>query len=129
MKNYLPKIAAIIVAAFGALTFFLSTGLVFDLFDVRQGQENFVPFVAWSNLFVSVIYLVSAYGFFTLKPWTVKLLSVAVVLLIITFIAYNFYLNSGGVHLEKTFGALMFRTAVTLVFSVGAYFYIPNDEV
>lgn len=126
MKNYLPKIAGVLLAAFGALTFFLSIGLLFDLFGVRQTQEDFVPFVVWTNLGVSIFYLISAYGFFTLKPWTVKLLGTSVVLLIITFIAYNFYLNAGGVHLEKTFGALMFRTAVTLVFSVGAYFFIPK---
>ena len=126
MKNYLPKIASVLLAIFGALTFFLSFSLLFDLFDVRQDQENFVPFVVWTNLFVSVFYLISAYGFFTLKSFTVKLLGISVALLILTFIAYNFYINAGGVHLEKTTGALIFRISVTLVFSVGAYFFIPK---
>lgn len=126
MKNYLPKIASVLLAAFGALTFFLSFSLIFDLFDVRHDQENFVPFVVWTNLGVSIFYLISAFGFFTLKPWTVKVLGAAVALLIITFIAYNLYLNTGGPHLEKTTGALIFRISVTLVFSIGAYFFIPK---
>ena len=128
MKKYISIISAIFLTAFGALTFYLSFSLIFDLFNVRHDQENFVPFVAWANLVVSGLYFISAFGFFTNKEWTVKTLLASVGILVVTFGVYNMYLSSGGAHLEKTWGALIFRTSVTIVFTISAYFTVSRSR-
>ena len=86
MKKYLPKIIAIILAAFGLLTLFLSGSVIFDLFGIRAKQGNYVLFVVWSNFISSLLYLVAAYGFITTKKWTTLLLGASTIILIAAFI-------------------------------------------
>jgi hypothetical protein len=43
MKKTLPYIIAILLAAFGLLTLFLSSSVIFDLFGIRAKEGNFVP--------------------------------------------------------------------------------------
>lgn len=129
MKRIILIISAIVLFAFASLTFYLSSSLIFDLFGMRTKQgEDFVEFVAWANLISSLIYFVSAYGLAFNKKFTTIALSFALVVLAITFVSFNIYINSGGAHLEKTFGALIFRMGVTLVFTAISYGLITRRE-
>jgi len=129
MKKIILIVSALVLLAFASLTFYLSSSLIFDLFGMRAKQgENFVEFVAWANLVSSLLYFVSAYGLATQKRITTLILSTALVVLAITFVSFNFYVNSGGVHLEKTFGALIFRMGVTLLFIAISYAFIYRKK-
>ena len=129
MKRIILIISAIVLFAFASLTFYLSSSLIFDFFGMRAKQgENFVEFVAWANLISSLIYFVSAYGLAFNKKFTTIALSFALVVLAITFVSFNIYINSGGAHLEKTFGALIFRMGVTLVFTAISYGLITRKR-
>lgn len=129
MKKIILLISAIVLIAFASLTFYLSSSLIFDLFGMREKQGNdFVEFVAWANLMSSAIYFVSGYGLIFQKKWTTLVLSLALGILAITFLWFNFYINAGGIHLEKTFGALIFRMSVTLVFIVISYRLISRKN-
>lgn len=55
------------------------------------------------------------------------MLITALIILIIAFIALQFYIYNGGVHEEKTIKAMIFRMLVTLSFSLVAFFYIKKD--
>lgn len=127
MKKYIRYITALILIAFGFLTFYLSGSVIFDLFEMRAKQGNYVLFVIWVNFICSFIYIASAYGFIKEKKWTTKLLSTALVMLVITFIAFVVYVNSGGIHKQDTFGALAFRTTITLLATLAAYFTITKN--
>lgn len=129
MKKYLPKIIAIILAVFGLLTLFLSGSVIFDLFSIRVKQGNYVLFVVWSNFISSLLYLVAAYGFVITKKWTTLLLGASTIILIAAFIGLNIYANSGGLHETRTFGAMVFRIAVTLAFAIISYFIITKEEM
>jgi len=125
LKKYIP---AGLIAAFGLLTLFLSTTVILDLVGMREKQGNYVLFVIWVNFFCGLAYVAAAYGFVKSKPWTTKLLAFAAVVLIGTFIAFKIYANAGGIHKEDTFGALLFRLGVTLVFTAIAYFTISKNK-
>ena len=129
MKKSLPKIIAIILAAFGLLTLFLSSSVIFDLFGIRVKQGNYVLFVVWSNFISSLLYLFAAYGFVKTKKWTAPLLGISTIILIASFIGLIIYVNSGGLHETKTIGALIFRIAVTLIFAILAYFIISKKNM
>ena len=129
MNKIILIIAAVILIAFGSLTFYLSSSLIFDLFRMREKQgANFVEFVAWANLISSLIYFISAYGLAFSKRWTTLSLSVALVIMAIAFVSFNIYVNAGGIHLEKTFGALIFRMGITLVFTAISYGFISRKK-
>lgn len=127
MKKYGHYTSAIILAAFGLLTFFLSTSVIFDLFGVRAKEGNYVLFVVWSNFISSILYLLAAYGFIRIRKWTATLLGISTVILIAAFIGLQIHANSGGIYETKTIGAMIFRIAVTLVFAIIAFFTINKQ--
>lgn len=128
MKKALPYLLASILAAFGLLTLFLSTSVIFDLFGVRAKEGNYVLFVVWANFVSSLLYLFAAYGFIESKKWTAPLLGISVIVLLLAFVGLFIHINAGGIYETKTIGAMAFRTTVTLVFSLLAYFTITKNN-
>ncbi len=128
MKKALPYLLASILAAFGLLTLFLSTSVIFDLFGVRAKEGNYVLFVVWANFISSLLYLFAAYGFIESKKWTAPLLGISVIVLLLAFVGLFIHINAGGIYETKTIGAMAFRTTVTLVFSALAYFTITKNK-
>ncbi|MBI2280672.1 MAG: hypothetical protein HYU68_08290 [Bacteroidetes bacterium] len=124
----LKYIAVAILTGFGLLTLFLSTSILLDLFGVREKEGNYVLFVVWANFISGLIYLTAVYGFLKMKKWTTKLLASSFLILLITFIGFLFYINSGGIHEIKTIGALVFRMVLTVIFTILAYFIITKNN-
>lgn len=129
MKKYYLKIIALFLIAFGLITLFTSSSVIFDLFDIRIEKGNYVLFVVWTNFICSLIYIYSAYGFFTNKKWTTTLLGIAVIILLTSFVGLNIYANSGGIYETKTMSAMIFRTVITLVFAFLAYFLVTKRKI
>lgn len=129
MKKVILYLVVAILTGFGFLTLFLSTSVIFDLFNVRAKEGNYVLFVVWSNFISSFLYLISVYALLTSKNWTFKTLGLSAVILAIAFIAFLFYIQSGGIHENKTVGAMVFRIALTLGFTLFAYFTINKKTI
>ena len=129
MKKYVLNTSAVILTAFGLLTLFLSTSVIFDLFGIREKEGNYVLFVVLSNFISSIIYLFAAYGFAKSKKWTATILGISSIILIAAFIGLKIHANSGGIYETKTIGAMIFRISVTLVFAIIAYFTITKKKL
>lgn len=121
MKMIITYVAAIVLLAFGMLTFFLSASIILDLFEVREGQGNYVLLIVWTNLIVSLLYLAAAYGFYKQKSFTTNVLGLASALLVLAFIYLGYHIYSGGAYEAKTVAAMVFRTLVTFAFTFAAY--------
>ena len=121
MKKVLPYILAIVLTGFGLLTLFLSTSVIFDLFNVRESEGNYVLFVVWSNFISSIIYLFAAYGIVKRKKWATLLLAASAGILVAAFIGLQFHMKAGGIYETKTVSAMIFRIAATLLFVAMAY--------
>ena len=67
LKKILRTLLAFLLAAFGLITLFLSTSIIFDLFEIRIREGHYVLFVVVANFVSSLIYLIAAYGFFRKK--------------------------------------------------------------
>jgi hypothetical protein len=128
MKNYILKITAVIVTIFALLTLFMSTSVIFDLFQIREKEGNYVMFVVVTNFIVGFTYLFSAYGLFTEKKWTTKVLVASAIILLIGFIGLLIHANSGGIYETKTIGAMIFRISITSVFAGLSWFYISRKQ-
>ena len=128
MKKFILYLVAAVLTGFGLLTLFLSTSIIFDLFDIRAKEGNYVLFIVWSNFICSFLYLISAYGLLTTKKWTYKTLGLSAVILIVAFTGFLLYIQSGGIHETKTIGAMVFRTSLTIAFALFAYFAINKKQ-
>lgn len=129
MKKILPYILAIVLTGFGLLTLFLSTSVIFDLFNVREREGNYVLFVVWSNFISSIIYLFAAYGILKRKKWTTLWLAASAGILIAALIGLKFHINAGGIYETKTAGAMIFRIGLTVIFTNSSYFLFNNKKL
>ena len=128
MKKIILYLVAAVLTGFGLLTLFLSASVIFDLFDIRSKEGNYVLFVVWSNFISSLLYLVAVYGLITSKKWTYKILGLSAIILTIAFIGFLFYIQSGGIHETKTVGAMVFRIAMTVALTLFSYFTINKNK-
>lgn len=128
MKKTFSYIIATVLIAFGLLTLFLSSSVIFDLFGVREKQGNYVLFVVYANFICSIIYLLAAYGFIKNMKWTTILLGISTIVLIVAFIGLSVHINSGEIYETKTIGAMIFRITITLGFTLLAYFTITKNK-
>lgn len=129
MKKAIHYFVVALLLCFGLVTLFLSTSIIFDLFDIRAKEGNYVLFIVWANFVASLFYLISVYGLLTTKKWTYQALGSSAIVLIIAFIALLFYIQSGGIYEEKTIYAMIFRTALTVAFTLFAFSTINKKSV
>lgn len=129
MKSIVLFISGFVIALFGIITLFMSTAVIFGLFDIREKEGNYVLFVVIANFICAFLYLAAAYGFFTKKKWTTMVLNIAVGVLVITFIGLGIHIYSGGIYEQKTVYAMMFRTLVTIGFLLISLKYISKENI
>lgn len=128
MKKTILYITAFVIALFGLITLFLSLSIVFDWFDIRVKEGNYVLFVVLANLISSILYLLSAYGIVRFKKWATQVLGASVIILVAAFIGLLLHINAGGIYETKTIGAMIFRISLTLIFTVISYVYISKNN-
>lgn len=127
-RKRIQKISAVVLIGFGLLTLFMSTSVIFDLFEIREKEGNYVPFVVWANLICSFLYLFSAKGFLKSRLWTKSVLVVASIILILTFIVLKSHISSGGIYEEKTVKAMIFRMCITILFTLIAFYTLQKHK-
>ncbi len=127
-KKIIRLITAVIIAAFGLLTLFLTTSIIFDLFGIREKEGNYVPFIIWANFVSGILYVLSVYGLIKQKKWTFSLLALASVILFVAFIFLKIHISNGGIFETKTVSGMIFRKGLTIVFAFVAYFTIPKNS-
>ncbi len=121
-QKRIRKISAVVLLGFGLLTLFMSASVIFDLFRIREKEGNYVLIVVWANFICGILYILSAKGFWSARPWTKKVLVVASIILIVAFIALKSHISDGGSYEEKTISAMIFRICLTLVFMLIAFY-------
>lgn len=124
----MKKILAAILLGFGLLTLFLSSSVIFDWFEIRKKEGNFVWIVVWSNFVASLLYLVASYGFYRSLKWTTTLLMISYLILTLGLVGLFVHIDAGGIYEKKTIGAMFFRSSITLVIAILAYFTINKKR-
>ena len=128
MKKIILYATVGILSAFALLTLFLSTSVIFNLFNIREKEGNYVPFIVWANFISSILYLLAAYGLLKLKKWSAYLLAVSVVILVAAFIGLKVYISNGGIYETKTVNAMIFRITLTIIFAIASYLLIIKQK-
>lgn len=121
MKKIVTPFTIFILISFGLLTLFLSSSVIFDLFGIREKEGNYVPFIVWANFISSILYLIAAVTWIKKMKVTLTLLGISTAILALGFIGLLVHVNAGGLHETKTIGAMVFRTVLTLIFTIISY--------
>lgn len=129
MRKLLWYATVVLLVLFGSLTLFLSSSIIFDWFDIRIREGNYVVFIVWANFCCSLIYLVSAFGLWKGKAWVVRLLALALGILLVALAALAVHINGGGLYETKTIGAMILRITVTAGLALGSYYVIRKETV
>ncbi len=114
MKPGIIKLAALVSLIFGLATIFAGGSVIFDLFGMREIQGNYVLFVVWANFICGFLYIISSFGFFKFRKWTVRILGLAVIILLIAFLGLATWIMKGNIYETKTIAAMSFRTVITI---------------
>ncbi|MBS1978034.1 MAG: hypothetical protein JST46_11730 [Bacteroidetes bacterium] len=118
------QLSAIVLLFFGLVTLFMSTSVIYDLFGIRAKEGNYVPFIVWSNHICGFLYVFSAYGLFSSKPWTTRILLIASTILLLSFAGLIWHVNTGGVYEQRTVFAMLFRIGVTILFAALSWRFV-----
>lgn len=113
----IKNVIAIVLIVFAFATIFMSSSVLFDLFDMRAKVGNYIPFVEKTNLTAGFLYLLAAYGFMNSNKWAFwAMLSIALLLFYAFTLSYV-HIHTGGLFENRTVIALIFRILFTLVFA------------
>lgn len=123
------KITGSILAIFGLITLFLTASILFDLFNMRQKEGNYIPFIVDVNFVCSFLYLFAAYGFFVKNRFAPTALFIAAIILAVAYVGLIIYINAGGKYETKTVTAMLFRIAITLLYTGIAWYYITRTKL
>lgn len=117
------------LALFGALTVFMASSVLFDLFGIRAHEGNYVEFVVKANLFCGLIYLFSAWDIWHNKKTGAWALLFAFFVLIITFYFFYNHINQGLPYETKTIKAMTGRSVVTLICCILAFYTMNKNKI
>lgn len=112
---------------FGAVSIFMTTSIIFDLFGIREKEGNFVYFIIYANLICGLIYLFVAYLIWKNIKVATYGLALASLILVSAFAVFLNYINQGGVYETKTVFAMGFRSSITIIL-MGISFYLMRKE-
>lgn len=117
MRSIILKSSGVILGLLGAVSLFMTTSVIFDLFGIRAVEGNYVELVVYANFICAFLYLLASYCFFTNNRIASPILIVASIILIIAFAALAMHIQDGGDYETKTVKAMIFRTLITLLFT------------
>lgn len=115
MKSIQVFVVTSVLGAFGMLTLFLSSSVIFDVFNIRAQQGNYVLFIVWANFFSGILFLIAAFASFKRKIWSHVPVIVSLGILGIAFAGLMIYISASGAYETKTVGAMIFRMTVNAV--------------
>ena len=128
MKKITSIVLVTILSLFGFLTLFLSTSVILDLFGIREKEGNFIMFIVWANFISAIIYLLSAYGIMKNKKWSTSLLSLSTIILLTALVGLFVHISFGGVFEIKTVYGMIFRTLITLMFTISSFILFKKRQ-
>ena len=122
MRRYLIIILAAFLTIVGLVSMFMTFSIIFDLFDVRKQEGNYIPMVVYGNFICSFLYVIAAWYIFKENDLSTIYLIFAVLLLLITYAYMLYHIQSGKPYEMKTVFAMLGRTSLTIVYAAIAWY-------
>jgi drug/metabolite transporter (DMT)-like permease len=129
MRNIVLKTTGSVLGLFGLLTLFVSSSILFDLFEVREKLNHYILFVVCANFICAFLYLFASYCFFTKNKQATIALFIAVAILLATYISLLIYVQTGRIFEMRTVKAMLFRTSITIVFAGISWYFLTRTRL
>jgi len=85
-------------------------------------------FIVWANFLSAIIYLLSAYGIMKNKKWSTRLLSLSTIILLTVLVGLFVHISLGGLFEIKTVYGMIFRTLITLIFTISSFILFKKRQ-
>lgn len=112
----------------GFATLFMSAAILFDFFNIRESQGDYVQFVVIANFVCAFLYLAAVSS--NLKGNTknsARFLGLATLIMVVAFVALLFYIESGKPYELKTIKAITVRTAFTALMAIISVYILKQQ--
>jgi hypothetical protein len=122
-------IHTVLLAAIGAISVFMTSSVLLDLFDIRAKEGNYVEFVVVANLICGVLYLFAATMNWINTRLSVVALTLSVIVLLLAFWGLKNHITAGGLHEAKTVVAMKFRIIYSVAMLLIAIYLMNKVEL
>ncbi len=112
------RLSSIIAAVFGLMTVISGSAVLFTEGAIQKSAGNYVEFVVWFNLLSGFGYMITGFGLWKRRKWSVALSITITIGISVILLVFGIYAILGGVYELRTFYALTFRMALWLTISV-----------
>lgn len=124
----LKLIQTTLLLVVGFATLYMSSAILFDLFNIREGQGDYVQFVVIANFICGFLYIIAVLS--NLKGNTknsARVLGLATLILVVSFIALMFYIESEKPYELKTVKSLTLRTTFTALMAIISVYILKKQ--
>jgi hypothetical protein len=122
MRRYLIIILAAVLTIVGVVSMFMTFSVIFDLFDIRKQEGNYIPMVVYGNFICSFLYLIAAWYIYKENDLSTIYLIFSVLLLLVTYAFMLYHIQSGRPYEMRTVFAMLGRTSLTIVYAAIAWY-------
>lgn len=112
---------AIAGMVFGVVTVASGARALFGTDAARSALGDIVPFVLWFNFLAGFVYVFAGGGILFERAWGRYTAAALAVATGIVFLAFGFYVVTGGEFEPRTVGAMTLRTAFWVVVAVASF--------
>lgn len=122
MKNIIIYVLGAILGIAGLYTLYISSGLLFDLFNMRQSVGNYIPATSIANFVCSFLYLISAFLFFKKSKQSTTILFIATIIMFLGYIGMLFHIQAHKPFDVPIIAEMLIRTSGTMLYAATAWY-------
>jgi len=117
----LIRVFSVIAVVFGTMTVISGSVVLFPNDVIQKSAGNYVEFVVWFNLLSGFMYIITGFGLWKCKKWSVMISVIITLAIVIISLVFSIYVVQGAIYELRTFYALTFRMLLWLAISVISY--------
>jgi hypothetical protein len=110
-----------VALVFGLATLWAGGRVLFGPAEIRAAAGQVVPFVLWGNFLAGFAYLAAGVGLAGGRRWAVALAIAVAAFTGLLALGFGAHVLAGGAYEPRTAWALLFRTALWVAISFGAW--------
>lgn len=122
MKQFIIYALGSILGIAGIYTLIVSSGILFNLFGMREWVGEYIQATIVANFICSFLYLVSAWLFFKRSKWSTTILFIATIIMFIGYIGMLFHIQETQRLNVHIIGEMLIRTTGTMLYAAAAWY-------
>lgn len=110
----------------GIYTFYITSAILFDLFDERARAGNYILITQICSFICSIIYIISGILFFRKSKLSTTLLFFATIIMFVGYIGMLFHINDNKPFELYIIPEMLIRTTSTMLYAAAAWYFFTR---